>query len=87
MLRLILADPMAVRPSAEIARAFHAAVADLVVAIATRVDSAPVVVSGGVFQIALLMEMLAERLGDRRWFNRSVPPNDGGLSLGQAALA
>lgn len=87
MLRLILADRMAARPSAEIARAFHAAVADLVVAIANSVASVPVVVSGGVFQNALLMEMLAERLGDRLWFNRSVPPNDGGLSLGQAALA
>jgi hydrogenase maturation factor HypF (carbamoyltransferase family) len=31
--------------------------------------------------------MLAARLGDRLWFNRSVPPNDGGLSLGQAALS
>lgn len=87
MLRLILADRMAGRPGAEIARAFHAAVADLVVAIANSVDSVPLVVSGGVFQNALLMEMLAARLGDRLWFNRSVPPNDGGLSLGQAALA
>lgn len=87
VLRLILADRMAGRPSAEIARAFHGAVADLVVAIANAVDSVPVVVSGGVFQNALLMEMLAARLGDRLWFNRNVPPNDGGLSLGQAALA
>jgi hydrogenase maturation protein HypF len=87
MLRSILADRMAGRPSAEIARAFHAAVADLVVAIVNSVDSVPVVVSGGVFQNALLMEMLAARLGDRLWFNRSVPPNDGGLSLGQAALS
>ena len=69
MLRSILADRMAGRPGAEIARAFHAAVADLVVAIANSVDSVPVVVSGGVFQNALLMEMLAARLGDRLWFN------------------
>jgi hydrogenase maturation protein HypF len=51
-----------------------------------------VVLSGGVFQNELLLEdlksMLAE--GERSlqvWTNHAVPPNDGGISLGQAALA
>ncbi len=46
--------------------------------------------SGGVFQNTLLLELLRPRLeaaGLRVWTNRLVPPNDGGISLGQAALA
>ena len=87
MLRSIVTDRIAGREVSEIALAFHKAVADLVVTIADRSAVATVVVSGGVFQNALLMEILAEQLSGRLWFNTSVPPNDGGLSLGQAALA
>jgi hydrogenase maturation protein HypF len=49
-----------------------------------------VVLSGGVFQNELLLEDLKPLL-DREhllvWTNHAVPPNDGGISLGQAALA
>jgi hypothetical protein len=55
---------------------------------ACEVDT--IVLSGGVFQNELLLEdfrslMAAEPL--RIWTNGAVPPNDGGISLGQAALA
>ena len=46
--------------------------------------------SGGVFQNELLLEDLKSLLeGDALavWTNHAVPPNDGGISLGQAALA
>ena len=46
--------------------------------------------SGGVFQNELLLEDLKSLLGSRSlrvWTNRAVPSNDGGISLGQAALA
>ena len=49
-----------------------------------------VVLSGGVMQNDLLLSDLKERLapaGVQLWVNREVPPNDGGLSLGQAAIA
>jgi hydrogenase maturation protein HypF len=49
-----------------------------------------VVLSGGVFQNELLLEDLKflPRSGDPEiWTNGAVPPNDGGISLGQAALA
>ncbi len=49
-----------------------------------------IVLSGGVFQNQLLLEDLREALDGRRleiWTNTAVPPNDGGISLGQAALA
>jgi hydrogenase maturation protein HypF len=83
------------RDPAEIARAAHEALADAAVAIAAREREArgaeALVLSGGVFQNALLLELIRERV-DRPgalpvWTNREVPPNDGGIALGQAALA
>ena len=51
---------------------------------------ADVVFSGGVFMNALLSREAGERLageGLRVYRHRLVPPNDGGLSLGQVAVA
>jgi hydrogenase maturation protein HypF len=48
------------------------------------------VLSGGVFQNELLLQDLKSLTAPAHvdvWTNRSVPPNDGGISLGQAALA
>jgi hydrogenase maturation protein HypF len=87
VLRAAVADRLAGRPVPEIARSFHGAVADAVVAMAEGRYARRVVVSGGVFQNALLLELLWDALRDRLWTNRSVPPNDGGISLGQAAIA
>jgi hydrogenase maturation protein HypF len=87
MLASILADRRAGRAPCEIARAFHAAVANVVVEAVNSYDADRVVVSGGVFQNGLLLDYLVAALGDRLWFNVRVPPNDGGLSLGQAACA
>ncbi|HEX3352318.1 MAG TPA: carbamoyltransferase HypF [Terriglobales bacterium] len=53
-----------------------------------RLDT--VVLSGGVFQNELLLADLKSlvKLGPLQlWTNHAVPPNDGGISLGQAALA
>ncbi|MDQ6664175.1 MAG: hypothetical protein M3Z23_07260, partial [Acidobacteriota bacterium] len=49
-----------------------------------------VCLSGGTFQNLTLLRGALERLGNRGFqvFTHSkVPPNDGGLSLGQAVLA
>jgi hydrogenase maturation protein HypF len=49
-----------------------------------------VVLSGGVFQNEMLLEdlkALLEKSSLHIWTNHSVPANDGGISLGQAALA
>ena len=46
--------------------------------------------SGGVFQNELLLSDLKDLLAPERlniWTNHIVPPNDGGISLGQAAMA
>ena len=47
------------------------------------------VLSGGVMQNQLLLPEIKEAIGSRSiqlWTNHEVPANDGGISLGQAAL-
>jgi hydrogenase maturation protein HypF len=49
-----------------------------------------IVLSGGVFQNEMLLhdtKTILEPDGIRIWTNAAVPPNDGGISLGQAAIA
>jgi hydrogenase maturation protein HypF len=79
---------------AGIARAFHAglarALACAVRELSETYDLGTVALSGGVFQNDLLLSDVLEHLassGLRVWTNHAVPANDGGISLGQAALA
>jgi len=81
-------------PPERIARAFHRALArglrDAIVAIARSAGVDTVALSGGVMQNQLLLEELRDALPPaalQLWTNRAVPPNDGGISLGQAAIA
>lgn len=94
VVRAVVADLRAGVDVADIARGVHVAVADLVVDLARRHRSATgselVALSGGVFQNALLTELCTERLcsaGFHPLTHRRVPPNDGGLALGQAYIA
>jgi len=80
--------------AAELALGFHRAVADAVLAGCSRLrDSADlerVVLSGGVFQNRLLSEMVYTCLaqaGFAVFTHRLTPPNDGGIALGQLAVA
>jgi hydrogenase maturation protein HypF len=80
------------RDPAQCARAFQRGIANgLVNAIAVLTETQAtdtVVLSGGVFQNELLLEDLKSLLPHQEiWTNCAVPPNDGGISLGQAALA
>jgi len=90
----ILAELTAGQARARIARRFHdtlaAAAADVCDRIRREDGTDRVVLSGGVFQNKLLTEGLHALLtsrGFRVYTHRLVPPNDGGLSLGQAAVA
>lgn len=88
LLAAIVDDRRRNRAASAIARAFHAAVVDAVIRVhATLGAERPLVASGGVWQNRLLIESLHARLGASLWLNRVVPANDGGLCLGQAALA
>ena len=78
----------------EIARAFQLGIAsgvrDAATSLCRQLALDTIVLSGGVFQNELLLCDLRDLLGTASlevWTNRAVPPNDGGISLGQAALA
>ena len=81
------------REPSQIARAFHRGIArglaDAIASLSQANSIDTVVLSGGVFQNELLLEDLRSILKSRSlaiWANHEVPPNDGGISLGQAAL-
>ncbi len=81
-------------PSARIARRFHSAIVELIARVCCRLRVVSgleaVVLSGGVFMNALLTTEVFDRLeadGFRVYRHRDVPPNDGGISLGQLAVA
>jgi hydrogenase maturation protein HypF len=73
---------------------FHVTLAELVrqvcLVLRARREINTVALSGGVFQNALLTTLVRERL-ERAGFSvlthSLVPPNDGGIALGQAAVA
>jgi hydrogenase maturation protein HypF len=94
LLECAIHDRMRGRSTHEIARAFQRGIATgLHAAITTVCEErriSTVVFSGGVFQNELLLQDLKSLLEKERfqvWTNRAVPPNDGGISLGQAAIA
>jgi hydrogenase maturation protein HypF len=94
MLRAIIAHRREGRLVGSMAAGFHLAVARLIGETAEQLcgqrGTDRVALSGGVFQNALLLRLAREELGARRLrvlTHRLVPPNDGGLSLGQAVVA
>lgn len=94
VIRAISADLAAGIPRARIAGGFHRAlgamVADVATGIAVHTGVRDVVLTGGVFQNALLTNCTAQALeaaGLTVVLHERVPCNDGGLSLGQALFA
>jgi hydrogenase maturation protein HypF len=90
MVEAILADLRAGIERGIIAARFHAALVDAIVAVARSVGEQRVALTGGCFQNRLLTERAADRLeraGFEVLLHRLIPPNDGGISLGQVAVA
>lgn len=74
----------------KLAQRFHATLAAVTVRLAQAADLPRVVLTGGCFQNRLLLLLVRQRLEDAGFTVYShalVPPNDGGLSLGQAVVA
>jgi hydrogenase maturation protein HypF len=93
-IRAIVSDIQKGLPVPQIANNFHRTIAELLVVASVeareRTGLNSVALSGGVFQNRLLLETLITRLEGMNfqvYINRRVPPNDGGLSLGQLAIA
>ncbi len=77
-------------PSPVLAARFHSALADGIAAVAAFAGRPRVALTGGCFQNRLLTELAVSRLragGFEPLLHGSVPPNDGGISLGQVAVA
>jgi hydrogenase maturation protein HypF len=90
----LIADVLAGLPPAAVSARFHSGLAHAVAELAGRIGRetgvGTVALSGGVFQNVTLMEEVSRLVaadGMAVLRHRRVPPNDGGLALGQMALA
>ena len=93
-LREIVEEVRRGTPVGVISARFHNTVADLIARTCDRLREetglATVALSGGVFQNLFLLERtcrLLEARGFRVLIHHQVPPNDGGIALGQAVIA
>jgi hydrogenase maturation protein HypF len=74
----------------EISAKFHNALVEAAVLVARRVGEKRIVLSGGCFQNRYLTERMVGRLreeGFQSFWHQHVPPNDGGIALGQIMAA
>lgn len=86
----ILADLDAAVPPPAIAMRFHRGLAAAAAAVARRFAPLPVVLCGGSFQNRLLTELIASDLEESNQpvgLPGTIPTNDGGLAVGQLAVA
>jgi hydrogenase maturation protein HypF len=84
MIRIILKDP------SKAAARFHNTLAAAIVTVARSVGEERVVLSGGCFQNRYLTERTVTALrtaGFRPYWHHRIPPNDGGIAVGQILAA
>lgn len=93
LIAAVVEDLRAGAGAAQVSGGFHRWVADASLAAARHARDSTglsvVALSGGVFQNRLLVDLLVpdlEQSGFEVLRHRQVPPNDGGISLGQAAV-
>ena len=94
LVRGVVEDLLAGVDAARIAGRFHASLADVLVRTCRRLRERSgldrVALSGGVFQNLRILRSAIDglgRAGFEVYTHHQVPPNDGGLALGQAAIA
>ncbi|UCH49223.1 MAG: carbamoyltransferase HypF [Betaproteobacteria bacterium] len=78
------------QPAGAVSASLHSALASAIAAVSKRLDAFRVVLTGGCFQNILLTEKTVAALravGCEPFWHQRVPPNDGGIALGQAAWA
>jgi hydrogenase maturation protein HypF len=73
-----------------IAAKFHNTLAEIILTVAKKAEQKTVILSGGCFQNAYLVAKASQRLtndGFEVYCHEKIPPNDGGLALGQLYAA
>jgi hydrogenase maturation protein HypF len=90
MIRQIMDDTRGGVSRGVVSAKFHNTLAEIVLDIARRIGEPRVVLTGGCFQNRYLTERTVQRLdeaGFSAYWHQRVPPNDGGIALGQAMAA
>ena len=90
LFREIIRDRDAAVNDGVICARFHNTLAEAIVEVAKRSGASRVALTGGVFQNRYLTERAFRRLeseGFKPFTHQRVPPNDGGIALGQALVA
>jgi hydrogenase maturation protein HypF len=86
----ILADLENDTVAGKISGRFHNTLAQVIVEIAARIGEKRVILTGGCFQNKYLLERAVTQLqeaGFKPYWHQRVPPNDGGIALGQIVAA
>ncbi|MBA7465948.1 Carbamoyltransferase HypF [subsurface metagenome] len=94
IVRGVVEDLQKMVPASIIAYKFHSSIADIIKDVSLKIKERTginrVALSGGVFQNRLLLGLALRKLTERGficYYQKKVPPNDGGISLGQAIIA
>lgn len=90
MVLSVLEDVAGGVPVGKISAKFHNTLVGAIVAVAKHVGEERVALTGGCFQNQYLTERAVSRLsseGFRPYWHQRIPPNDGGIALGQIVAA
>ena len=90
MIRELMEDVRREAGLRSISAKFHNTLAEIIVAMARLAGEETIVLTGGCFQNHFLTERAVERLsaaGFRPHWHQRIPPNDGGIALGQVVGA
>jgi hydrogenase maturation protein HypF len=90
MVRAMMAEMARQVTPETMARKFHNTLAEMIARVVGEDRTTPVLLTGGCFQNRLLTELTVARLearGVKVYWHQRVPPNDGGISLGQVVAA
>lgn len=86
LVRGILADQESGNSSEKIAAKFHNTLAEVILQVCERAEASKVALTGGCFQNRYLLErsvLLLRKNGFQPYWHQRIPPNDGGIALGQ----
>ena len=94
IIKNIVNDLISAMPKETIAKKFHNTIVEIIIHVSEvlrkKTGIKTVALSGGVFQNTILLENAFNRLKNNGFIpliHQLVPPNDGGISLGQAAYS